>query len=87
MHTPTSPKGMGRIRTVHGLDPEGEPTAADVEEVISKINEDEINVLFIEEYTQASSVDVIVDATGVEVMYLYTMESLHQTQTMTICLC
>ena len=60
--------------TVHGLDPEGEPTAADVEEVISKINEDEINVLFIEEYTQASSVDVIVDATGVEVMYLYTME-------------
>ena len=30
--------------------------------------------MFIEEYTQASSVDVIVDATGVEVMYLYTME-------------
>ena len=60
--------------TVHGLDPEGEPTAADVDEVISKINEDQISVLFIEEYTQASSVDVIVDATGVQVMYLYTME-------------
>ena len=60
--------------TVHGLDPEGEPTAADVDEVISKINEDQISVLFIEEYTQASSVDVIVEATGVQVMYLYTME-------------
>ena len=60
--------------TVHGLDPEGEPTAADVDEVISKINEDQISVLFIEEYTQASSVDVIVDATGVQVKYLYTME-------------
>ncbi len=60
--------------TVHGLDPEGEPSAADIDKVISKINEDQINVLFIEEYTQASSVDIIVDATGVEVMYLYTME-------------
>ena len=47
---------------------------ADVDKVISKINEDEINVLFIEEYTQASSVDLIVQATNVQVMYLYTME-------------
>jgi zinc transport system substrate-binding protein len=60
--------------TVHGLDPEGQPSVQDIEKVISKINEDEINVLFIEEYTQSSSVDVIVESTDVEVMYLYTME-------------
>ncbi|MED5308184.1 MAG: zinc ABC transporter substrate-binding protein, partial [Candidatus Thermoplasmatota archaeon] len=60
--------------TVHGLDPEAEPTLADIDKVVSKINEDEINVLFIEEYTQASSVDLIVQATNVQVMYLYTME-------------
>ena len=60
--------------TVHGLDPEGQPSVEDIENVISKIKEDEIGVLFIEEYTQASSVDLIVDETGVEVMYLYTME-------------
>ena len=60
--------------TVHGLDPEGQPSVQDIEKVITKINEDEINVLFIEEYTQTSSVDIIVDETNVEVMYLYTME-------------
>jgi len=60
--------------TVHGLDPEGEPTAADIAEVIEKINEDEVNVLFIEEYTDASSVNSIVEDTDVQVLYLYTME-------------
>ena len=60
--------------TVHGLDPEGEPSVADVAEVIEKINEDQINVLYIEEYTQRSAVDSIVDSTGVQVLYLYTME-------------
>lgn len=60
--------------TVHGLDPEGEPSVADITEVIEKINEDQINILFIEEYTQRSSVDSIVDSTGIQVLYLYTME-------------
>ena len=60
--------------TVHGLDPEGEPSAADIQKVIDKINEDQISVIFIEEYTQASSVDSIVEDTGVQVLYLYTME-------------
>ena len=60
--------------TVHGLDPEGEPSVADITEVINKINEDQINVLYIEEFTQPSAVDSIVEATGVEVLYLYTME-------------
>ena len=60
--------------TVHGLDPEGEPTVADIAKVIEKINEDEVNVLFIEEYTDPSSVSSIVKDTGVQVLYLYTME-------------
>ena len=60
--------------TVHGLDPEGEPSVEDVAEVIEKINEDQITVLYIEEYTQKSAVDGIVDSTGVQVLYLYTME-------------
>ena len=60
--------------TVHGLDPEGEPSVADVEKVIKKIQEDEISVLYIEEYTLKSAVDSIVQATNVEVLYLYTME-------------
>lgn len=60
--------------TVHGLDPEGEPTVADIAKVIEKINEDEVNVLFIEEYTDASAVSSIVKDTGVQVLYLYTME-------------
>ncbi len=60
--------------TVHGLDPEGEPSAADIVKVVEKINEKSITVLFIEEYTDPSSVSSIVDQTGVEVLYLYTME-------------
>ena len=60
--------------TVHGLDPEGEPSVEDIAEVIEKINEDQITVLFIEEYTLRSAVDSIVDSTGVQVLYLYTME-------------
>ena len=60
--------------TVHGLDPEGEPAAADILEVIEKIEEDEILVLYIEEYTSASAVNSIVEATNVQVLYLYTME-------------
>ena len=59
---------------MHGLDPEGEPSAADIQKVIDKINKDQISVIFIEEYTQASSVDSIVEDTGVQVLYLYTME-------------
>ena len=61
--------------TVHGIDPEGEPSAEDILEVVEKIEEDEINVLFIEEYTDETAVNSIVDQTnGVEVQILYTME-------------
>ncbi|MGB2335566.1 MAG: metal ABC transporter solute-binding protein, Zn/Mn family, partial [Candidatus Poseidoniaceae archaeon] len=60
--------------TVHGLDPEGEPTPEDLAEVIEHIEEEGITVLYVEEYTDASSVDSIVEATGVTVKTLYTME-------------
>ena len=62
------------IMTVHGLDPEGEPSPADVAEVVEKINDEGITVLFVEEYTDQTSVQSIVEETGVEVKILYTME-------------
>ena len=60
--------------TVHGLDPEGEPSAEDVIKVVDRIEEDGITVLFVEEYTDQSSVQSIVDQTGVSIQVLYTME-------------
>ena len=60
--------------TVHGLDPEGEPSAEDVVEVVDHIHEEGITVLFVEEYTDQSSVQSIVDETGVSIETLYTME-------------
>ena len=67
--------------SIHGLDPEGEPSAADIAEAVEEINEDGITVLFVEEYTSISAVDSIVEQTtsdtmpnGVSVEYLYTME-------------
>ena len=62
------------IMTVHGLDPEGEPSPAEVAEVVEKINEEGITVLFVEEYTDQTAVQSIVEETGVEVKILYTME-------------
>ena len=67
--------------TVHGLDPEGEPTAADILEVVEKINEEGITVFFVEEYTLDTAVAAIVQQTiseslpdGIEIQTLYTME-------------
>ena len=60
--------------TVHGLDPEGEPSAEDVVKVVEHIQEEGITVLFVEEYTDQSSVQSIVDETGVSIEILYTME-------------
>ena len=62
------------IMTVHGLDPEGEPSPAEVAEVVEHIKEEGITVLFVEEYTDQTAVQSIVDETGVEVQILYTME-------------
>ena len=62
------------IMTVHGLDPEGEPSPAQVAEVVEHIKEEGITVLFVEEFTDQSAVQSIVDETGVEIQILYTME-------------
>ena len=62
------------IVTVHGLDPEGEPSAEDIAEVVEQISEEGITVLYVEEYTDQSAVTAIVDQTGVTVEILYTME-------------
>ena len=60
--------------TIHGLDPEGEPSAADIAEAVEQINEKGITVLYVEEYTDTSSVDSIVQETSVTIEILYTME-------------
>ena len=67
--------------SIHGIDPEGEPSAADIAEAVEEIKEDGLTVLFIEEYTSVSAVDSIVEQTtsdtmpgGVSIQYLYTME-------------
>ena len=67
--------------TIHGIDPEGEPSAADIAEVVEEINENGITVIYIEEFTAQSAVDSIVQQTtsdtmpnGINVEYLYTME-------------
>ena len=63
-----------QFMTVHGLDPEGEPSPEDVAKVVDFIKEEGITVLFVEEYTDQSSVQSIVDETGVSIEILYTME-------------
>jgi len=61
--------------TVHGLDPEGEPTAADILEVIERIEEEGITVFFVEEYTSQTAVAAIAEQIdGIEIKTLYTME-------------
>ena len=67
--------------TVHGLDPEGEPSAEDIAEVVERIAEDGLTVLFVEEYTNADAVASLAQQTvsddlpnGVTVLTLYTME-------------
>ena len=67
--------------TVHGLDPEGEPSAEDIAEVVERVAEDGITVLFVEEYTDEAAVASLVQQTvsndmpeGLTVLTLYTME-------------
>jgi zinc transport system substrate-binding protein len=62
------------IITLYGLDPEGEPSPEDIIGVINHIAENNITVLFIEEFTSQTAVNSIVEDTGVVVNTLYTME-------------
>jgi len=70
-----------RFVTIHGIDPEGEPSAADISEVLEEIEEGGITVLFVEEFTSPNAVSGIVEQTktgtmpdGIEIQTLYTME-------------
>ena len=67
--------------TVHGLDPEGEPSAAEIQEVVEKIEEEGITIFYVEEYTNEASVNSLVEQTksgtmpdGVILKTLHTME-------------
>ena len=60
--------------TIHGVDPEGEPSAEDIAEAVKEIKENGITVIFIEEFTDKNAVSSIVQETDVTVEYLYTME-------------
>jgi ABC-type Zn uptake system ZnuABC Zn-binding protein ZnuA len=62
------------IITLHGLDPEGEPSPADIAEVVESIEEKGITVLFVEEFTDQTALNSIVEQTGVTIEILYTME-------------
>ena len=62
------------VVSLHGLDPEGEPSPEDIAEVVDHINEEGITVLFVEEFTDQGAVDSIVQQTGVSIQILYTME-------------
>ena len=67
--------------TIHGLDPEGEPSVEDIAEVVEEIKEKGLTVIFVEEYTNTDSLDSLRQDTvsdtlpdGVEIKILYTME-------------
>ena len=62
------------IMTVHGLDPEAEPSPAEVAEVVEHIKEEGITTLYVEEYTDQTAVRSIVEETGIDIQTLYTME-------------
>ena len=60
--------------TIHGIDPEGEPSAEDIAEAVEEINEEGLTIIYIEEFTDETAVASIVEQTGVTVEILYTME-------------
>ena len=67
--------------TIHGLDPEGEPSVEDIAKVVEEIEEKGLTVLFVEEYTNTDSLESLQQQTtsesmpnGIEIKTLYTME-------------
>ena len=67
--------------TIHGLDPEGEPSVEDIAKVVEEIEEKGLTVLFVEEYTNTDSLEGLKQQTlsesmpnGIEIKTLYTME-------------
>ena len=67
--------------TLHGLDPEGEPSPGTVAEVLERVEEDGIIAIFVEEYSAEGQLDSLIAQTvsddlpnGLEILTLYTME-------------
>ena len=67
--------------TLHGLDPEGEPSPETVAEVLERVEEDGITVIYVEEYSPNGALDSLIQQTvsddlpnGLAILTLYTME-------------
>ena len=67
--------------TLHGLDPEGEPSPGTVAEVLERVEEDGIIAIFVEEYSAEGQLDSLIAQTvsddlpnGLEILTLHTME-------------
>ena len=67
--------------TLHGLDPEGEPSPGTVAEVLERVEEDGIIAIFVEEYSAEGALDSLIAQTvsddlpnGLEILTLHTME-------------
>ena len=67
--------------TLHGLDPEGEPSPENVADVLESVEEDGIKAIFVEEYTANDALDSLIQQTvsdelpdGLAILTLYTME-------------
>ena len=67
--------------TLHGLDPEGEPSPETVAEVLERVEEDGITAIYVEEYSPNGALDSLIQQTvsddlpdGLAILTLYTME-------------
>ena len=67
--------------TLHGLDPEGEPSPETVAEVLERVEEDGITAIYVEEYSPNGALDSLIQQTvsddlpdGLTILTLYTME-------------
>ena len=67
--------------TLHGIDPEGEPSPENVADVLESVEVDGIKAIFVEEYTENNALDSLIAQTvsddlpdGLAILTLYTME-------------
>ncbi len=67
--------------TLHGLDPEGEPSPETVAEVLERVEEDGITAIYVEEFSPNGALDSLIQQTmsddlpnGLAILTLYTME-------------
>ena len=67
--------------TLHGIDPEGEPSPDAIAEVLERVDEDGIKAIYVEEYSAEGALDSLIAQTvsddlpnGLEILVLNTME-------------